>query len=443
MTAKQLIHLELNELNFDIIYKYICKFPGSLLGFELLFKLHQVILSSEANYDELEPWIQWISVHTGLTYKEHGVYRLGDIVNQNTPQVFEIIESKGWSVAALSPMNAANNLQNPIMFIPDPWTTTKSDNSKFSIAFSKALKQAVNQNSQSKLTIVTCLTIIYAIMKYASYTNYGNYIYLLITSFRFKWRRALFLDLLLSDIFFYTIKYQKVNFFTLFLNAGAHIQHHYFFNSKVISDISKVKNPNWYVSENQDPLYEVLVLYNKVLLNLFREIGVDYIVSTGLSQVPYDRVKYYYRLINHEDFLRMIGIFPTQVKTRMTRDFLIEFSNDIFAKDAEEILKKIKFEHNNHRMFESIDNRGSTLFVTLTYPYEIKEIDKINVNNLSISIFQHVCFVAIKNGMHVGKSYSFFSKHLEPFAPKNNSHVKSIFSTIVDYFETSNLCGIT
>ena len=36
---------------------------------------------SEQEYELLEPWIQWVSIYTGKTAKEHGVFRLGDIVN--------------------------------------------------------------------------------------------------------------------------------------------------------------------------------------------------------------------------------------------------------------------------------------------------------------------------------------------------------------------------
>ena len=69
--------------------------------------------SSENNYDFLEPWIQWPSVHTGYEFSEHKIFRLGDIVKSDFPQIFEKIENKGFSVGAISPMNARNDLINP------------------------------------------------------------------------------------------------------------------------------------------------------------------------------------------------------------------------------------------------------------------------------------------------------------------------------------------
>ena len=32
---------------------------------------------AELIYENLEPWIQWPSVHTGKTYDEHKIFRLG------------------------------------------------------------------------------------------------------------------------------------------------------------------------------------------------------------------------------------------------------------------------------------------------------------------------------------------------------------------------------
>jgi len=37
------------------------------------------VTTSEKKYEELEPWIQWPTVRTGLTYQEHEIFRLGDV----------------------------------------------------------------------------------------------------------------------------------------------------------------------------------------------------------------------------------------------------------------------------------------------------------------------------------------------------------------------------
>ena len=73
--------LELNEVNFELLRRYIGK--GELPTLAALLSRHGLIeTSSEAEYEHLEPWIQWVTAHTGKTFAEHGVFRLGDIVEE-------------------------------------------------------------------------------------------------------------------------------------------------------------------------------------------------------------------------------------------------------------------------------------------------------------------------------------------------------------------------
>jgi hypothetical protein len=58
---------------------------------------------SETEYENLEPWVQWPSVHTGKTYGEHKVFRLGDFINSTDEQFFEQVEKAGFCIGAVSP----------------------------------------------------------------------------------------------------------------------------------------------------------------------------------------------------------------------------------------------------------------------------------------------------------------------------------------------------
>ena len=136
------------------------------LVFRSFLKKKNINTQAEAEYDNLEPWIQWPSVHTGKTYSEHNIFRLGDIVHSPLEQFFEKVESANYTVGAISPMNAANNLIRPAYFIPDPWTQTTCDKSFFSNAINNSIIQAVNDNSQSKLTYKTLLNLIISFKTY-------------------------------------------------------------------------------------------------------------------------------------------------------------------------------------------------------------------------------------------------------------------------------------
>ena len=61
----------------------------------------------------------------------------------------------------------------------------------------------------------------------------------------------------------------------------------------------------------------------------------------------------------------------------MTRDFEIIFENKIDLKNAKTILQQIKIDKKNLNIFNEIEERDKSLFVTLTYPYEVKKDDII------------------------------------------------------------------
>ena len=151
--------IELNEINFEIVKQYYLETPEKFPGFSKLFKMTMLNTKSESVYENLEPWIQWVSVHTGKTFSEHKVFRLGDIIKSHHSQIFEKIESMGFNVGCVSPMNAANRLKKPAFFIPDPWTDTHPDDSWISKKLHLTLKQAVNDNAQQKVTISSYLII--------------------------------------------------------------------------------------------------------------------------------------------------------------------------------------------------------------------------------------------------------------------------------------------
>jgi hypothetical protein len=441
---KRLILLELNEVNFDIVKKYLDLYPRKFKAMEKLIAGAQIKTSSEKKYEELEPWIQWVSVHTGKSYCEHKIFRLGDIVGSNESQIFEKLEDAGIRVGCLSPMNAENRLRNPAYFIPDPWTRTATDRSWWSKTLSRAVSQAVNDNSHSRITLTSAASILAGLVRFAKFRHYKTYLGLIARSCGAPWRKALALDLLLHDWHMSLFDRTQPQFSTLFLNAGAHIQHHYFFNAEPIRLQGGMRNPSWYVPPNIDPIHEMITVYDKVVGEYLNRDDLEMILATGLSQRPYDRTKFYYRLKDHAAFLTRINIKFDKTYPRMTRDFLVEFSSEAEANTAEITLRKIRVEPEGEPIFAEIDNRGKSLFVTLTYPNEITEEMRINAGDQFLALKNHVAFVAIKNGMHQEEGFAFFTPRVASVAPSNHDHVKSVHDAIANFFGANcspNLIG--
>ncbi|MEI6834780.1 MAG: hypothetical protein WCL28_12390 [bacterium] len=355
-------------------------------------------------------------------------------MGSGVPQIFEQLEQAGYKVGAISAMNAENRLKNPAYFIPDPWTQTPADSSWWSRSLGQAVSQTVNDNTQARITLKSASQVFLGLLRFARVVHYKKYLSLIFASRQKPWLKALVLDLLLHDVHWSMFNAEKPNFSTLFLNAGAHIQHHYFFNAEPVRKDSKNKNPSWYVKENQDPLAEVLGLYDMIVGEYFSRADTDVILATGLAQKPYERVKFYYRLNAHADFLRGLGIEFSEVFPRMTRDFLINFDNEKLALAAQHLLGTVKVSDGDAPLFGEIDNRGSSLFVTLTYPLEITASTNYCVGDRNLPLLPEVGFVAIKNGMHQEEGFAFFTPGVAPYAPDDKSHVAKLGTTIKDYF---------
>ena len=436
--AKRLILLELNEINFDIVAKYVKADPARFPAFEMLLSGSRVRTSCEKQYEELEPWIQWASVHTGKTYEEHRIFRLGDIVGSDVPQIFEQLEQAGYKVGAISAMNAENRLREPSYFIPDPWTQTPSDSSWWSHSLGQAVSQAVNDNAQARITPKSALQLILCLLRFARVGHFEKYLSLVLASRKKPWLKALVLDLLLHDVHWCMFNSKKPDFSTLFLNAGAHIQHHYFFNAEPLRKSLPNKNPAWYATENEDPLADALELYDMLVGEYFAKTDTDVILATGLAQTPYDRVKFYYRLKGHKGFLRGLGITFNEVFPRMTRDFLVQFENNKQAQAAQDILARVRVLDDNVLLFGKIDNRGDSLFVTLTYPHEITTKTLYQAGDRKAALLPEVSFVAIKNGMHQEEGFAFFTPGAARYAPADKAHVAKLGTAIMNYFSVNS-----
>lgn len=400
--TQPLLLIELNEINFEFVQNYARQ--GELPTFARLIETHGLSeTTSEQAYEDWEPWIQWVTCHTGLSLDEHKVFRLGDIMKHDIPQIWEQLEERGLRVGAVSPMNAKNRTRAAAFFVPDPWTRTAVTGPFLLRKLYDAVAQAVNDNASSRLTAGSAAWLASGMLRYARPVNYSSYGKLLAESRSKPWSRACLLDLLLSDIFIGATRRSRPDFASLFLNAGAHIQHHYLFSSSVYT--GSLQNPAWYIRPGDDPLLEIYRLYDRMLRQI-REGLPEYrlMIATGLHQDPHPDLTFYWRLKNHEAFLNKIGVPFAKAEPRMSRDFLVTCADANAAAGAARVLESA-IAADGTRLFD-VDNRGSDLFVMLTYPNDIGDDFEYRVGNQTFrGLRDDVAFVAIKNGEHNGIGY--------------------------------------
>jgi hypothetical protein len=327
-------------------------------------------------------------------------------------------------------MNARNRLRHPAYFVPDPWTDTPPDKTGFAARLTRMLRQTVNENATGRIKPSSLLALAEAMLVTFNPRQTWRLLRSIIGTRRQPWTKALVLDQLLHLVHLHFWRRRRPDVSFVFMNAGAHIQHHYLFNAEPARGASK--NPDWYVPAEADPVRDMLRAYDRILGDYLalEASGVRLLVATGLTQVPYDRVKFYYRLKDHVQFMRVIGLHPTRVLPRMTRDFEAEFADSDLAQAAADRLGRITMERDGRTVFGDIELREARVFASLTYPDEIRADDRaVMGGGLIVAGFgDMVAFVAIKNGMHSTRGFAFFSPNTPlPASATSPVHVSRLF----------------
>jgi len=123
--TRSLFQIELNE--FDPVF---IRRESERLGLKNLltvldFNYHSTTTDDEVEHQGLDPWVQWVNVHTGRPSAEHGIKRLGETWRQTEreTQIWERLSKDGRRWAAWGVMNApAGTLSGCEAFMPDPWS---------------------------------------------------------------------------------------------------------------------------------------------------------------------------------------------------------------------------------------------------------------------------------------------------------------------------------
>lgn len=93
-------------------------------NFTTLHDTSRVYLTdAKAKGDALNPWIQWFSIHTGLTADKHKVRRLNEAKNFKGAFLWDTLSDSGYSCWICGSMNANYRENFRGELLPDPWST--------------------------------------------------------------------------------------------------------------------------------------------------------------------------------------------------------------------------------------------------------------------------------------------------------------------------------
>ena len=147
-TVPSVILLEFNELCPTLLQGFIER--GGLPSFQRLHDASQVFITDAGESPpNLEPWIQWVTVHSGMPYADHGIFHLGDGRNLKDKCVAELLSDAGVPVGVFGSMNTNYTRLNGY-FIPDPWDKHGKPEPPLLDPYSKVVSKQVQEASSNQ-----------------------------------------------------------------------------------------------------------------------------------------------------------------------------------------------------------------------------------------------------------------------------------------------------
>ena len=355
MARSPIVLIEFNELTPRLMDRWVEE--GKLPTFKRFYKQAQVYRThAEEEGEALNPWVQWVTVHTGLPLARHGIFALNDTHKLTFPQVWDLVSDAGQSVLVCGSMNAGYRPGLKGFVLPDPWSAdvTPYPSKEFD-AYHEFVRKNVQEYSRSAFPVTPADAARFALymarhgISPKTVKSGVSQLWTERRTKRFKWKRAEILDYLQFDVFNWYWKKHRPQFSTFFLNSTAHYQHSYWrtmepekFEVKPSeAELADTKNAILYGYETMDGLL-------KKFMDLAGD-DVTLVFATGLSQQPYLKAeakggKRGYRLRGAE-VLAKIGVTGKySYEPVMADQFFLRFDNEEDAKKAAEYLPTVLVE---------------------------------------------------------------------------------------------------
>jgi len=200
-----LVLLEFNELSPILMARFMAE--GKLPNFRTLHDESHVFTTEAAERaPNLEPWIQWINVHAGLDYADHGVFYLGEGHRLQSKCLWDLFSDHGFRVWVCGSMNVRYDAPMNGYVVPDPWTTHVPPHPPSLAPYFRFVQRHVLEYTNDRVPLTTgdylrfmafmaghglSPSTILAIVRQLVRERHG----------RDRWRRAFILDALQFDLF--------------------------------------------------------------------------------------------------------------------------------------------------------------------------------------------------------------------------------------------------
>jgi len=349
MSFRPLILLEFNELSPPLMDKFIK--AGQLPNFARL-RAESSTYITDAGEDppQLNPWIQWVTLHSGQSFGEHGVFHLGDAAKHAVPMIWDHVSAAGHSAWVCGSMNIAVAPHFKGWVLPDPWDATTQSRPEEFDDYMRLVRGYVFGHTSGKrpVTLGTIARFLGFMVRHGLSLRTVATIVRQLIGERFSdsdWKRASILDRLQFDLFRNIYLKHKPQLSTLFYNSTAHYQHAFWRNMQ--PELFRIQPGE---AEQKSRGNAVLFGYqamDRLLGEVFEFAGPDTVIAfaTALSQQPClswenDGGKTFYKPHNMNKLLEFVGVDPAtcRVEPVMSEQFHLRYENEAAAVRAKALL---------------------------------------------------------------------------------------------------------
>ena len=415
---EKLLIVELNEFNVELLNQGVEEL--GLKNIQKILNLNHSKTLSDAKTERhgLDPWVQWVTVHTGQNSSQHKVIRIGEVPNLKFPQIWEKLGENGITTGIWGAMNASrNNTKGCKFFLPDPWTFSEAGYPKL-LNFYLNLPRIYSKNyvkpSKIKLANGFLKMLIFLLSSRIFLKMIREPLYYLSSLFKVRIQNITLFSLfdLFNTVAF--LKYKKEtnpDFSIIFLNSLAHLQHHHW-NKKINNEMKMCL-------ENLDKIFEKL--FNEIKKN------ESIVVINALSQRNiFKKGIHIYRQINTLRFLATIKVNFKKVEEGMTNDCHVFFNT---VEDLESAyIKLTNIQLNNEKIFfvEKDSKQKFKIFFQLSYYKKINSDDYFQLFGQEYKFFDYFTLIRERTGEHFGEGDIYSEKLYFPKVLNNYEIYKYI-----------------
>jgi hypothetical protein len=369
----KVILVEFNELTPSLMTRFIGE--GALPNFARFFRESQsFITDAEEEGGNLEPWIQWVTVHSGLPFtRGHGVFHLGQGHDLASPSIWDLASEQGRKVWVCGSMNAYARGKMNGHFLPDPWAAQAGPQPDDLAPFFRFVQAGVQEHARSAAAPLgpgdylrflafmarhglSASTLMVAARQFLSGDFREN-----------PWKRAVILDRLQFDLFRHVYRRERPDLATFFSNSTAHFQHRFW----------RHMQPEVY---RHKPKEEELRKFGPAILYGYRQMdwmlgeflklaGPDtaVIMCTALSQQPCLVLEdlgggVCYRPRDIDSLMRFAGItLPYAFEQAMASRSAVRFRSQADAREAARRLDALRV--GDQKALHQVDVREEVVFL--------------------------------------------------------------------------------